>query len=536
LVVILGFTAWSVDFWNGKRDGVRLQKAADAAALAGAVFMPENLNGIAFSTAREIATKNGYTNGVNGATVTVVPGQQPNQLKVTINEVMQNHFGSAIGVSTSSVTRTGVAEYQRPVSMGSPINQFGNDPTVSTVSHGSTTYPDFWTNVFGPSSDKSKGDAIQAKICDGADNCSGSNTDYDPNGYFYGIDVQSSGSPLAVQAFDPEFAHVGDNCGDNDNGSNLAGASLLAPNFNPKFAVSDPATRYSPLATSPYCTGDMYYSEGNGVVPWTTYKLRAPDLTPGDPTDNPVICSIEFPGYMGDLAAALQATTPQAGAPDLFVKYFRQWYTLCTVANPTVGTYFLQIETDTKVNGSAAPNGGGANRLALRAGLGGNFQTNAVRIYGAGRIGIYANSPAANTTFYLARVLPGAQGRTLVLSFFDVGDAAQAGALTVLPPTESNQGGAFAGCTYTAPPGNSTGPPWGAFGPTSTGCKITGVSSATYNGQWIQVRIPIPSTYSCNYNDPLGCWLRVNFAFPAAVQDTTTWTAQLTGDPVRLIQ
>ncbi len=536
MAVILGFTAWSVDFWSWKREGARLQKAADAAALAGAVFMPENLNGIAFTTAREIATKNGYTDGVNGVSVTVVPGQQPNQLKVSITEKVQNAFGPALGVSSTDVTKVGVGEYTRPVSMGSPINQFGNDPTVATVAHGSTTYPDFWTNVFGPSSDKTKGDAIQAKICDGADNCSGSNSDYDPNGYFYGIDVQSSGSPLTVQAFDPEFAHVGDNCGNNDGGSNLAGASLLPPNFNPKFAVSDPATRYSPATTSPYCTGDMYYSEGKGVLPWTTYKLRAPDLTPGDPTDNPVICTTEFPGFMGDLAAALKQTTPQAGAPALFVQYFRQWYTLCTVDNPTVGTYFLQIETGTKADGSPAPNGGGANRLALRAGLGGNMQTNSVRIYGSGRIGIYANSPAANTTFYLARVLPGAQGRTLVLSFFDVGDAAQAGAITVLPPSESNLGGSFAGCTYTAPPGNSTGPPWGAFGATDSGCKISNVSSANFNGQWIQVRIPIPSSYSCAYNDALGCWLRVNFAFPAAVSDTTTWTAQLTGDPVRLIQ
>jgi hypothetical protein len=159
-----------------------------------------------------------------------------------------------------------------------------------------------------------------------------------------------------------------------------------------------------------------------------------------------------------------------------------------------------------------------------------------VQIYGAGRIGIYANSPAANTTFYLARVLPGAQGRTLVLNFFDVGDAAQAGTLTVLPPPDSNVGSAFAGCTFTPPPGNSTGPPWGPFQATSSGCTITNVSNATFNGQWIQMRIPIPNDYSCNYADPLGCWLRVNFAFPAAVQDTTTWSAQLTGDPVRLIQ
>ncbi len=542
MVVILGFTAWSVDFSHGKRDGARLQKAADAAALAGAVFMPENLNGIAFSTAREVATKNGYTDGVNGATVAVAQGLQPNQLKVSITENMHNDFGTAIGVSTSHVARSGTAEYQRPVSMGSPINQFGNDPTIGAVSHGSTRYPDFWTNVFGPASNKVSGDAIQATKCtSGVDNCSGSNSDYDPNGYFYGIDVQSSGSPLTVQAFDPEFAHVGDNCGDNTDGSNLKGASILPPNFNPLFPVTDAATRYNPAADSPYCTGDMYYSEGNNVLPWTTFTLRAPDLSPADPTNNPIVDNagcrpMSFPGFKGDLAAALTQTTPQAGAPALFVQYFRQWYTLCTISNPTVGTYFLQIQTNKLADGAAAPFGGGANRFALRAGLSGNFQTGSVRIFGSGRIGIYANSPAANTTFYLARVLPGAQGRTLVLSFFDVGDAAQAGALTVLPPTDSNQGGAFSGCTYTAPPGNSTGPPWGPFTATTTGCRITNVSNVNFNGQWVEVRIPIPSTYSCNYTDPLGCWLKVNFVFPAAVQDTTTWTAQLTGDPVRLIQ
>lgn len=536
MVVIIGFAAWSVDFWSWKREGARLQKAADAAALAGAIFMPENLHGIAFSTAKDIASRNGYTDGENGVVVAVVPGQQPNQLKVTITENVHNVFGSAIGVGQTNVTRHGVAEYQRPVSMGSPVNQFGNDPTIAGAAHGSTRYPDFWTNVFGPSSQKAKGDAIQSTICGGADNCSSSNSDYDPDGYFYGVDVQAGAPSLTVQAFDPEFAHVGDNCGNNDNGSNLAGASLLAPNFNPKFAVPDPAVRYSAAADSPYCTGDMYYTEGNNVVPWTTYRLRAPDTSPANPKDNPVVCSIEFPGYKGDLAAALTATTAQAGAPDLFVRYFRQWYTLCTVDNPVVGTYFLQIQTNTKINGTPAPFGGGANRLALRAGLAGDMQSTSVRIYGSGRIGIYANSPAANTTFYLARVLPGAKGRTLVLSFFDVGDAAQAGAITVLPPVDSNVGGAFAGCTFTRPPGNATGPPWGTFESTVNGCKITNVSSATYNGQWIQVRIPIPNDYACNFGDPFGCWLKVNFAFPAAVQDTTTWTAQLTGDPVRLIE
>src|SRR5215210_6913861 len=80
LVVIIGFTAWAVDFSGWKREGARMQRAADAAALAGAVFMPENVNGLAFSTAKDIAARNGYTDGQDGATVTVSPGQQANQL------------------------------------------------------------------------------------------------------------------------------------------------------------------------------------------------------------------------------------------------------------------------------------------------------------------------------------------------------------------------------------------------------------------------------------------------------------------------
>ncbi len=324
-----------------------------------------------------------------------------------------------------------MGEYERSVNMGSPINQFGNNPEGLTAipATPTNTYPQFWANVFGPKSGKGKGDAYQSNLCtSGVDNCSGTtNLDYDSNGYFYGVEVApGSTGPLQVDVFDPEFAHVGDNCG---NTNNLSGAAALPANFNPQFAVANPSVRYNINAQSPYCTGDMYYTDTgeNGGPAWTTYQLRAPDDTPNDPTNNPVVCSINFPGYNGDLKTALQATTPQANAPALFVAYFRQWYRICTVNNPIAGNYFLQVQTATKADGSAAPQGSGANRFAVRAGLNGDTATPNLRVYGEARIGIYANSPAANTTFYLARVLPGAKGRNLVVNFFDTGDAAAGG-------------------------------------------------------------------------------------------------------------
>ena len=248
------------------------------------------------------------------------------------------------------------------------------------------------------------------------------------------------------------------------------------------------------------------------------------------------MCDVGFPGYNADFVPALRATTPQTGAPDLFVKYFRQWYPVCAVSAPETGTYFLQIQTATKPDGTAAPAGSGANRFAIRAGLNGNFSTPLLRVFGEARIGIYANAPAANTTFFLARVLPGAKSRNMVVSFFDTGDAAAAGTLKVLPPPDSNVGANFTGCTYTQPPGTSTGPPWGTFTNTQSDCRITGVSSATYNGQWIQFKIPIPDDYDCDFADPNGCWTRINFVFPSNVQDTTTWIARIEGDPVRLVE
>jgi hypothetical protein len=64
------------------------------------------------------------------------------------------------------------------------------------------------------------------------------------------------------------------------------------------------------------------------------------------------------------------------------------------------------------------------------------------------------------------------------------------------------------------------------------------VQTPLFNGQWVTYKVPIPSNYTCNYNDPLGCWTKINFQFPnlTSVQDTTTWSAQIQGDPVRLIE
>ena len=559
IVTLTAFAGLALEYNRWQNIATRAQKAADAAALAGAVFMPDNVGSQAFTTALAISSRNGFTNGVNGVAIATAVGRLPNQLKVTVSVPTNNPWGGLVGYGATTIVRSATAEYELPQNLGSPQNIYGNDPESAA------NQPQFWGNVFGPSSNKDKGDAIQSKVCPGStDNCASSNTDYDANGYFYGIDVPAgAASPLNVQVFDPAFVHVGDQCGTSDanaQASLTAAATLTAAQIPGYSGSTTPAVRYAPAGSSAFCSGDNYYGDGSNTAnPWTVWTLRAPDINPWDPTNNPIVCQAEFPGIFPEasndqpngtidsqhLKALLQQSTNYPGvSPAMpFNQFFRQWTTICNVSAPVQGTYFLQVETAKKIDGTATPNGGGSNRFSMRMGLNGNFSAaNGLRLYGNGKMGVYANATGADTRFYLTRVLPGEAGHTLILQFFDTGDASQAGTLTVLPPAGSNvAGGLFTGCNYTQPPGNATGPPWGTLITTNSGCNISGVTNTgthSFNGQWVTFEVPIPNDYTCNSADPLGCWTHLEFSYPTgtSVSDTTTWEAFVLGDPVRLIQ
>jgi Flp pilus assembly protein TadG len=118
---------------------LRVQRAADAAALAGAVYLPGNV-GTAVSTARAEATKNGYVNGTNAV---VTPTQDTNnnrQLNVTVSANVGTFFMRVIGISSIAASRSSKAEYVLPVPMGSPENYYGVYGLVRTQGGGTTTY------------------------------------------------------------------------------------------------------------------------------------------------------------------------------------------------------------------------------------------------------------------------------------------------------------------------------------------------------------------------------------------------------------
>ena len=109
-------------FWT---NNLRMQRAADAAALAGVIFLPGRED-VAITAARVEATKNGYTNGAGGFTVTPVKDPtNSRRLKVNIRGPVGTFFARAVGITAWTASRDSKADFVLPVPMGSPENYYG---------------------------------------------------------------------------------------------------------------------------------------------------------------------------------------------------------------------------------------------------------------------------------------------------------------------------------------------------------------------------------------------------------------------------
>ncbi len=208
LLVLLAFCGFGIDVANWWFVGQKEQRAADAAALAGSVYLPND-----FPTGRAqaifVAAQNGYKNGVN-ATVTATQEPQPSRIRVTVTSTVTNFFAGLVGYNTETISRDAVADFQGPVPMGSPTSGLGQDPDEGDLQN-------FWLNTSGPGGTKREGDRFATKICNDSSvaRCSGTTSlDYDPNSYLFRVRVGSiqAGQPLVIQVYDPAWVYTEDFC------------------------------------------------------------------------------------------------------------------------------------------------------------------------------------------------------------------------------------------------------------------------------------------------------------------------------------
>ena len=121
LPLLVGMCALAVDVATWHVEGTKAQRAADAAALAGTIYLPTSQS-TAFTTATDLARLNGYS-AANGDSVTVSRTVKPTQLRVTITTTVNNSFGVIFGRQTTKVTRTAVAGLRRPHPHGQPVQR-----------------------------------------------------------------------------------------------------------------------------------------------------------------------------------------------------------------------------------------------------------------------------------------------------------------------------------------------------------------------------------------------------------------------------
>ena len=152
--VLIALMALVIDVSWYWANTLKVQRAADAAALAGAVWLPGDAV-TAASTARTEAMKNGYQNGSGGVTVTPTQDtSDPRQLDVSVSAPVSTFFMRIIGINSINATRTAKGLYVLPVPMGSPLAYYGvgdyyvntgNPPVTSTASYTSAPTSGKWT-------------------------------------------------------------------------------------------------------------------------------------------------------------------------------------------------------------------------------------------------------------------------------------------------------------------------------------------------------------------------------------------------------
>jgi len=481
--VLVLSAAFVVDVGGWYARALQLQRAADAAALAGVVWMPDFP--VAESVALDVAARNGFAGGGH-ITVDVSPDPTSSRrLIVSIADTKAPQAFSRLVQGDQSIRRSATAEYILPVPLGSPKNTFGTGDLLTGANR-----ENFWAAVNGYCAGHESGDLKLARnesytTATGSslqcNNGSAESPDYDPDGYLYAIQLPESQATLTVEAYDA--------------GYNTSGST-------PDIAVT---------------------SEAQAVT--TVFEVYGADDTPLDTSDNPLL------------------STKTVATNDLLYKNL--WMPLHTWVNPGAGTYYVRIRTPAQTTESRASNGFALRAYTGLAfapcttitGETG-YSAGCPQVHGVGGMSIYANlggTAGSTATFYLAEVDPVHAGKTMQITLFDAGEGAQK--IEVLDPNGNPS--RFSWSTRCNPP---TPPSGGCSGTNVTSLDVSGTgtqpypglqSNSKYNDRKMTVDIRLPTDYTTLFGTR--SWWRIRYTVGSTTSDRTTWSVAIVGDPVHLV-
>ena len=477
IVPLLIFVGLSVDVGSWHARASRLQRAADAAALAGVVWMPDfdKAEEVALATAR----RNGFVTGTDDITVTVSRDPSSNRrLRVNIEDGRVETFFGRVVTDSIRIGRRAIAEYVLPVPLGSPTNYFGTGDLLGLMGQDSEY---FWAAVNGYCTDKVDGDRVLSRYFGNKSpyGCPGGtdNTEYRADGYTYYVELPPNRTaPVTLAVYD-------------------AGYYPGAPGGSPDLSLRNPSTID------------------------TIFELRAADGTPLDDSDNPLYTGCGGSGESNPRTFGTDPASTVFNYPFLGPASRQRWTRYCTIPTTApAGRYLLEVRT-----AAGQANSTGSNGYSLLARLGtGTFcdsrtDASCPRIYGKDDISVFARTTASVGSFYLSEIDRIHAGKSMVIRLWDPGEGGDS--IRIRNPdnelvefTYSVDGAAF----------------------TTVPTTSLDVTASQFNGKSIELLVSL-----VGYDPPANNnWWKIEYRFRSGVDvtDRTTWSVSLIGDPVHLVE
>lgn len=559
-VLFVGLMGLVIDvswYWSSS---LRVQRAADAAALAGAPYLPADTTR-AYAYAKDEATKNGYPDGSGAVVVTpiqdsvAVNGGDPRQLDVTVSTPVPTFFMRLFGINSIPATRTAKGIYVQPVPMGSPENYYGiyclTTPKKDKCEGASNAVPDasgsgrlaskgFW-GAFQSSGDvHNEGDAFMPyndPLNPGTNNslpAGGTNPDYTGTGYDYAVEVPSAGG--SVYVYDPTFCAVGQGYGSGDH-YNADASRQWGQTGN--YSVGSFFALYDTKGT-PFTTADDVLVASSGDLFAHEYQFDYSG-TYGTPGYQKPVGTTSLDGVAAADCSEGTITNPAIGG-----YWHDRWWPIKT--GLPAGVYRLKV-LSAPVGASSNWKAQAENDFGIEVTGPNDALGNSPRVYGLGKMAAYNILPSGVQSFYLAQIDRTAAGKTLEIDLFDPGDVSGDAVLRIQNP----DGNAYNYATFDYRSININGSGNNCIANNSDACSATGRTSiqtakggsSSFNNTWLQITIKLPASYGsgCTKGDP-SCllpkgesqpgWWKIEYTVSGG-NDTTTWMVNLRGNPVHLL-
>jgi hypothetical protein len=589
ILVLCAALGLAVDAGVGYVYNTGAERAAGAAALSGVIFMPDQFDSStavpagsrndATDRAVDEARKNGFDKNDIANNVQVVAASVPgynNRLKVTVSRSVPVAFMRLFGVNSFTVSRSAVAAHLPPIKLGQNGNQLGS--TVSQLGNGGY----YFLVTEGWGIDRENGDPFTPNPSweySTTNGClfqctalSPSSTDLhdisyqagselsdatlsDRGGYNFRVSLPAGGT---IQVYNAAFA-PGPHAGPHDYCENFQPGPGQACSPGGRYYMWEENFMLSSMYSNP-----AYFS----AMRYTIFKvpngfIRAEDQKLTQMTVYPIDASNFASGTYTDVNTGLpivQIYDPVSGKPTN-MNIYHSWIDVANYVEPAAadlvqysvgygpyagtlpaGNYRLRVD-NLKNDGtipSASEQVMSVKSYAVKVLDAAGNPCTTCSISAWADMDIFTPMSGATFTEQIFQLPPDYAGQTIGVDIFDPGDISGVGTVTmsILDNT---------GALFTVPAGQSvniydrgtsraTTP--GTVISTGTTASFVATSSgvAAYNGHWVHLDLPIPSTYNPGAT-PANWWWKFQYQLSAGTQanDVIAVTASFRGNPIRLV-